>query len=80
MQSQWIQSKGELNTREHGLYGGIFTDRPLVIAQSIKRPLTPFINHINFINPNVNTKKILLGGSNQRFEFTSSYNFNEFDP
>lgn len=79
MQSKWIQNEEELNSRGQRLYGGIFTDRPMVIAQSIKRPLTPFIHHMNFISPNVNTKKYFFGGSNQCFEFSSTYNLHELD-
>lgn len=79
MEGNCIQSENKLNPGKQNLYGGIFTDRPMLIAQSIKRPLTPFIHHLSFHCPNGYTKNLFFEDSSKSFDFDSSYSVKKYN-
>ena len=78
MQSQWTKVTEDFKSRE-GIYGGIYTENPLLIGQSIKRPLTPFVNHTNFSNSFTRLNNTSCLKPTRIAELSSSFHFSQFE-
>lgn len=79
MENQWIQTESDFKSGKPMLYGGIFTDRPSLIAQTIQRPFAPFIHHITFHNSNSRSKSLFFEEPHQNFDFDSSNSFKKIN-